>query len=303
MKMIVHGQDPDVSRWGLYTLIDVCALPSSGPCNSVTQYDIDDCQVGYVVEGYNEAGHTNNVENDAVIAHALQEELSQIAAAEASGLHKPGQESILEQAWLASPGKCNGYEDQNDHHRKNKMDDAECSKKEAHDFTKCESEECDDILNSFSYPNAGEESIRMEEGSHSLEIADESTLDGEVGMRLNQMVPVPHVPKINGEIPSEDEEISDHQRLLDRLKAYNLVENKVQGDGNCQFRALSDQLYRSSERHKVVRDCVLSQLKSYPQMYEGYVPMAYGDYLEKMSNTGEWGDHVTLQAAADSLFS
>lgn len=25
------------------------------------------------------------------------------------------------------------------------------------------------------------------------------------------------------------------------------------------------------------------QLKSYPEIYEGYVPMAYGDYLEKMS--------------------
>lgn len=25
------------------------------------------------------------------------------------------------------------------------------------------------------------------------------------------------------------------------------------------------------------------QLKSYPEIYEGYVPMAYGDYLEKIS--------------------
>lgn len=28
---------------------------------------------------------------------------------------------------------------------------------------------------------------------------------------------------------------------------------------------------------------MIYQLKSYPEMYEGYVPMAYGDYLEKMS--------------------
>ncbi|TYG61282.1 hypothetical protein ES288_D07G135000v1 [Gossypium darwinii] len=43
-----------------------------------------------------------------------------------------------------------------------------------------------------------------------------------------------HVPKINGVIPSFDEETSDHQRLLDRLQLYGLVENKVQGDGNYQ---------------------------------------------------------------------
>ncbi|CAI0411931.1 unnamed protein product, partial [Linum tenue] len=93
---------------------------------------------------------------------------------------------------------------------------------------------------------------------------------------------VQHLPKINGEIPTQDEEVSDHQRLLDRLKVYFLVENKVQGDGNCQFRALSDQLYRSTEYHKVVRHRVVDQLRSCSEMYEGYVPMAYSDYLKNM---------------------
>lgn len=70
------------------------------------------------------------------------------------------------------------------------------------------------------------------------------------------------------------------------------------------------------------------QLKGHPEMYEGYVSMGYVDYLKKMSKyyswlcscgfhpklvhcfrsydllcgwnrSGEWGDHVTLQAAAD----
>ncbi|WOG96497.1 hypothetical protein DCAR_0415833 [Daucus carota subsp. sativus] len=114
------------------------------------------------------------------------------------------------------------------------------------------------------------------------------------------MISAPHVPRTNGDIPSVDEATSDHQRLLDRLQLYNLVECKVQGDGNCQFRALSDQLYRTPEHHKSVRRQVVNQLKSHPEMYEGYVPMDYGDYLKKMSKSGEWGDHVTLQAAADS---
>jgi len=77
---------------------------------------------------------------------------------------------------------------------------------------------------------------------------------------------------------------------------------------------------------------VLCQLKYYPDLYAGYVPLAYSDYLRNMSKyvhishyamlflimwlyfmsfvftasflcgctrSGEWGDHVTLQAAAD----
>ncbi|KAJ0027924.1 hypothetical protein Pint_35663 [Pistacia integerrima] len=67
------------------------------------------------------------------------------------------------------------------------------------------------------------------------------------------------------------------------------------------FRALSDQLYNTPEHHKYVRRQVVNQLKSHPDMYEGYVPMEYGEYLKKMSKSGEWGDHVTLQAAADSF--
>ncbi|KAH9768434.1 OVARIAN TUMOR DOMAIN-containing deubiquitinating enzyme 9 [Citrus sinensis] len=141
----------------------------------------------------------------------------------------------------------------------------------------------------------------MEDLLHQLDTTDESSvIDGELGKRLNQMVPVPHIPKINGDIPSPDEEISDHQRMLDRLQLYDLVENKVQGDGNCQFRSLSDQLYRSPEHHMFVRQQVVNQLKAHPEIYEGYVPMAYSDYLKKMNKSGEWGDHVTLQAAADS---
>ncbi|CAD6268416.1 unnamed protein product [Miscanthus lutarioriparius] len=135
--------------------------------------------------------------------------------------------------------------------------------------------------------------------------------------RLNNMVPVPvpayregfdnlflllspHVPKINGEIPSVDEAISDHQRLLDRLVLYGLVDLKVKGDGDCQFRALSDQFYQTPEHHRLVRQQVVKQLESHPEIYAGYVPMDYRDYLGKMSKSGEWGDHVTLQAAADT---
>nr|GMD27232.1 OTU domain-containing protein DDB_G0284757-like [Ipomoea batatas] len=66
-----------------------------------------------------------------------------------------------------------------------------------------------------------------------------------------------------------------------------------------QFRALSDQFYRSTDHHKFVRQQIVNQLKSCREIYEGYVPMAYDDYLHKMSKSGEWGDHVTLQAAAD----
>ncbi|KAI8563642.1 hypothetical protein RHMOL_Rhmol03G0125500 [Rhododendron molle] len=306
--MIMYEQDPDVVRWGLHHL-DICRIPSGGSPGSSIHYEKDLSQVECVKEGYCEK-KCDEVENDEIIAHALQEELSLLAAAEASGSSQAGEEdlqaSILSQDWRVPSNRHFTVEHGGDHR------------------------DTDERGNSGSCSSLGEESNFVESQPYSPEIANESVLDGEVGKRLNQMVPVPHVPKINGDLPSADEEMSDHQSalgeyislwvsvlivvilavfldswiskfsILDRLRLYDLVELKVQGDGNCQFRALSDQIYRTTEHHKLVREQVVGQLKSLPELYEGYVPMAYDHYLQNISKTGEWGDHVTLQAAADT---
>lgn len=48
------------------------------------------------------------------------------------------------------------------------------------------------------------------------------------------------------EQPQKEEENAaqrERKRMLDRLQLYGLKERQVKGDGNCQFRALSDQLF------------------------------------------------------------
>ncbi|KAI8464234.1 MAG: hypothetical protein J3K34DRAFT_441192 [Monoraphidium minutum] len=92
----------------------------------------------------------------------------------------------------------------------------------------------------------------------------------------------------------------DRDRLLHRLAFYGLCEKEVQGDGNCQFRALSDQLYRSPDHHGAVRARICQHLAARPDRYSGYVTEPYGPYVAGMARPGTWGDHVTLQAAADA---
>ncbi|GMP22598.1 hypothetical protein CsSME_00000546 [Camellia sinensis var. sinensis] len=213
--MIMYEQDPDVVRWGLH-LLDGCSVSTDGSPGSIVHYDKDLSQVEYVKEGFCETKH-NEVENDEIIARAFQEELSRLAAVEASASSQAGEDhlqaSILAQDWRGPSKRHCSFEDGN-----NQRDADERGK-----YSSCSSTE--------------EKSLGLEDQSCSPEIADESTLDGEVGKRLNQMVPIPHVPKINGEIPSVDEETTDHQRLLERLLLYELVELKVQGDGNCQIKS------------------------------------------------------------------
>jgi len=120
-----------------------------------------------------------------------------------------------------------------------------------------------------------------------------------LGRRLSHLDSIPHTPRVNGKIPDFNNATIDHESLLERLGTYGLAEYQIEGDGNCQFRALADQIFRNPDYHKHVRKAVVKQLKEFRKHYEGYVPMEYKVYLKKMKRSGEWGDHVTLQAAAD----
>ncbi|GLI64673.1 hypothetical protein VaNZ11_008025 [Volvox africanus] len=100
-------------------------------------------------------------------------------------------------------------------------------------------------------------------------------------------------------LPPEPVVSADRQRLLATLRQYDLLEREVAGDGNCQFRALSDQLYGTPEYHASVRQAVVNTLRDRASSYSCYVPGEYGQYCTSMAKSGTWGDHVTLQASAD----
>lgn len=258
--MASHEHDSDIFQWGLRLLDGDPVYNSSYYYGDMIQHNANDIYHEEDVRSHYDT-ESNHVENDEIIARTLQEEFSRLSVTEASEYSHAG-EAQAQASVLAD--EWHGVSTRN-----------YCSD---HDYGQ---EEASSLCSS--------------PGNH-LELTDECALDGEVDWSLN---PVPHIPRINGEIPSFDEATSDHQRLLDRLQIYGFLEHKVEGDGNCQFHALSDQLYHTPDRHKYVRSEVVNQLKSHPEIYEGYVPMAYDDYLEKMSRNGEWGDHVSLQAAAD----
>nr|GMC86346.1 OTU domain-containing protein DDB_G0284757-like [Ipomoea batatas] len=265
------------SASGVLRFLGMDELFSCNGYGDSSQHAVEVWHEHYARESYNDTLY-GEIDNDEVIAHALQEELSELSvteAAEPSHRDTYVQASTDVQPW-SSPSR-NYYT--------------------GHSGV---SDAIDDMGSSSSCSSPGDRSCDGDEVTHTLEIMDESETDGEVARRLNQMTALKHIPRINRDIPSVDEATSDHERLLNRLLQNGLVEHKVEGDGNCQFRALSDQFYRTPEHHKFVRQEVVNQLRSHPEAYEGYVPMAYDEYLTRMSKSGEWGDHVTLQAAADS---
>jgi hypothetical protein len=93
-------------------------------------------------------------------------------------------------------------------------------------------------------------------------------------------------------------------KLVERLRDFGLQEFDVAGDGNCQYRALAHQLFDNVELHADVRRTVCRQLAAEADRYRGFVAteddVDYEAWVARMACAGEWGDHVTLQAAADA---
>lgn len=96
------------------------------------------------------------------------------------------------------------------------------------------------------------------------------------------------------------DDLNDNERLEYRLEWEGYTEMKMKSDGNCQFRALADQIYKTSDVYKRVRQEIVKQLKSRPKDYKGLVyNMEFSEYVKNMSSNSVWGDEVTLKAAAD----
>ena len=85
-----------------------------------------------------------------------------------------------------------------------------------------------------------------------------------------------------------------------QLKKFGFIEHPVKADGNCLFRSIAWHLHGDDSRHREVRSLIVKHLKNNPDQYSPFVDEEYKVYLKDMSRQDTWGDHVTLQAAADS---
>lgn len=89
--------DPDVARWGL-NFLDVDQLFSSSYYGDTNQHDVDISHEPYVRDSHQDTVFSS-VGNDVIVAHTLQEELSQMSLAEETELS-----NAVEDTWQASAG-------------------------------------------------------------------------------------------------------------------------------------------------------------------------------------------------------
>ncbi|KAG1176077.1 hypothetical protein G6F70_003650 [Rhizopus microsporus] len=105
-----------------------------------------------------------------------------------------------------------------------------------------------------------------------------------------------HNKKIHKALDSEN----NVEDLNSQLKKLNLCTKDITGDGNCLFRALSDQYYGRDSKHKVIRQEICRYLKENEEIYKFFVEddQSFDSHLNNMQQDGTFGGNMELAAFA-----
>lgn len=99
----------------------------------------------------------------------------------------------------------------------------------------------------------------------------------------------------------EEEFDDDVPKMKVQLESLGLVLKEVEGDGNCLFRALSDQLFGHPEKHKQLRREVVTYMRNHREDFEPFhsdenVPFEH--HLDLLEREGTYAGNDVLVAFA-----
>lgn len=96
---------------------------------------------------------------------------------------------------------------------------------------------------------------------------------------------------------------SDLVKFRIQLASFGLKLKEIGGDGNCLFRALSDQLYGTEQQHAQLRHDAVEHIRVNAEFFKFYIeddePIA--DYLATMAKDGIWGGQLEMTALAEKM--
>ncbi|CAF4364865.1 unnamed protein product, partial [Adineta steineri] len=80
---------------------------------------------------------------------------------------------------------------------------------------------------------------------------------------------------------------------------------QIESDGNCYFRALSDQISGSEEGHRILRILILDFISDNRELFEPFIDHEYfsswNDFVFKMRQDGTFADGTIIVASATLL--
>ncbi|KAL0486038.1 hypothetical protein AKO1_012292 [Acrasis kona] len=98
---------------------------------------------------------------------------------------------------------------------------------------------------------------------------------------------------------SDEEEEQNFQNLDKQLLSHGLFIKKVTGDGNCLFRAISDQLLQSEKSYRTFREGICNYMVEQKDQFAPFIyDKDFDEYIKEMREDKTWGGNLELQAAS-----
>ena len=93
------------------------------------------------------------------------------------------------------------------------------------------------------------------------------------------------------------EKMRRDQQFVSALESKGLYVFKIEGDGNCLFRAVSHQLYFSQERHRELRLKAVDHLIAHRNRFEQFCfDEDFDTHVKEMRKLSTWGDDLEVRA-------
>lgn len=108
--------------------------------------------------------------------------------------------------------------------------------------------------------------------------------------------------KKNRDPPGAHDSTSDSEFPL--LASLQLYAANTTGDGNCLFRAFSDQLYGDESHYAKIRSQALSYIKTHRERFEAFVGEfgeTFDAYTKRLSQDAVYGGHLEIVAVAEQF--
>lgn len=102
---------------------------------------------------------------------------------------------------------------------------------------------------------------------------------------------------------AKDYSSSEERAFSSFLAVIGLIIKYMDGDGNCLFRSLADQLTGKQDDHLVFRFKVMCYIEQQRDHFTLFMEddEDFDDYVSRMKTTREWGGHQELYAASQTL--
>eukprot|EP00742_Colponemidia_sp_Colp-10_P004703 GILJ01005016.1.p1 GENE.GILJ01005016.1~~GILJ01005016.1.p1 ORF type:complete len:538 (-),score=65.74 GILJ01005016.1:200-1813(-) len=102
--------------------------------------------------------------------------------------------------------------------------------------------------------------------------------------------------------PAHHQGVDNEEWFRRQLAVKNLTIRGVEGDGNCLFRAVSDQIYGTDQYHQLVRQKCLDYMSMDKAYFSQFVVGGveeFDSYILRKRQDGCWGDDVEIQAISE----